>query len=57
MYLLDYIYGSFFRTYKVTDSLFSRLDCGVELTFEHPTGFVTDVGGCTPRLHRTERAM
>jgi hypothetical protein len=32
-------------TDKITDSTFTRLDCGVVLTFEHPQTFVTDMGG------------
>lgn len=38
MYVVDYIYGTFFRTYKIVDSTFTRLECGVELTFDHPPG-------------------
>ena len=40
--------------YKIVDSTFTRLDSGVELTFEHPRGFTTDIGGyvlvCVPWL-------
>jgi len=56
LYMLDYLYGSFFRTYKISDSTFARLERGVELTFKHPPGFKTDIGGyvmiCVPWLNK-----
>ena len=58
LYALDYVYGTFFRTYKISYSTFKRIECGVELTFEHPNGFVTDIGGyvlvCVPWLAKKE---
>lgn len=56
LYITDYLYGSFFRTYKINDSTFARLERGVELTFKHPEGFKTDIGGyvmiCVPWLNK-----
>ena len=45
MYLTDFAIGSLLRTYRIDSSSFSRLEAGVELTFEHPQGFITDGTG------------
>lgn len=45
LYALDYLYGMFFRTFLIENSLFRRLDCGVELTFKHPPDWDEGMGG------------
>ena len=59
LYLLDWIYGFFARTYFVDKAVsFTRLDCGVELTFKHPVGFKTCGAGyimvCIPWTNKWE---
>jgi len=40
LYFVDWTYGFFCRTFLVDkDVTFTRLECGVELTFKHPRGF------------------
>lgn len=55
-YLLDYVIGYFWRTYLVESSTFKRLECGVELSFEHPPGFTSDGTGyvmvCVPWISK-----
>eukprot|EP00793_Prasinoderma_coloniale_P001828 PRCOL_00003634-RA len=41
LYALDYLYGITFRTYRVKNTLFTRLECGTELVFENPEGFTS----------------
>lgn len=56
IYVVDYLWGSFMRTYKIETSCFTRIECGVELTFRQPRGFLTGIGGyvlvCVPWLSR-----
>ena len=58
MYLSDYLIGSLLRTYRIDSSAFSRLENGVELTFEHPPWFTTDGTGyvlvCLPWISKFE---
>ena len=59
LYLLDWVYGFFARTYLVDKAVnFTRLDCGVELTFKHPSGFKTCSTGyilvCIPWISKWE---
>ena len=44
LYLLDYAIGSLLRTYLVESPILTKMENGVELTFEHPKGFEADRG-------------
>ena len=56
VYLLDYLVGVFWRSYLVESSTFKRLECGTELSFEHPPGFTSDGTGyvmvCVPWISK-----
>lgn len=56
VYLLDFLVGVFFRSYRVETSTFCRLECGTQLTFEHPPGFTSDGTGylmvCVPWISK-----
>lgn len=59
IYIADWIYGFFCRTYLVDKAVsFTRLECGVELTFKHPHGFKSDGAGyimiCIPWINKWE---
>ena len=59
LYVADWIYGFFARTFLVDKAVcFTRLECGVELTFKHPEGFKTDGSGyimvCIPWINKWE---
>eukprot|EP00322_Chrysochromulina_rotalis_P013360 CAMPEP_0115850806 /NCGR_PEP_ID=MMETSP0287-20121206/12155_1 /TAXON_ID=412157 /ORGANISM="Chrysochromulina rotalis, Strain UIO044" /LENGTH=729 /DNA_ID=CAMNT_0003304817 /DNA_START=333 /DNA_END=2522 /DNA_ORIENTATION=- len=45
LYVLDYVIGSISRTYRIESPTFTRIECGVELVFEHPPGFKSDGTG------------
>jgi len=45
LYCADYLVGAFWRTYHVPSPTLTHIQCGVEMTFEHPPGFTTDGTG------------
>ena len=55
MYIADYIYGFFWRTYQIAQPTFTRIECATQLVFKHPPGFQSDGTGyvmiCIPWLN------
>ena len=45
LYLADVLYGSLFNTHRIDNTVFTRIDCGSELTFENPAGYRADGAG------------
>lgn len=58
VYALDWLYGFFFKIYRVPTLLLTRLGSAVEVVWEHPKGFESDGTGyiylCLPWISRAE---